>query len=589
MHLRRTCFVLFALCGCASRVAAQSWIVVPVVVGSSEDADLSGSRAHAAVSSELARNVRVLDAKRARERFETRGSSAAVAATHSDIDQLARDAQQALYHVAMGLYTSASADVQRVLERADRALESLNRESHAARQLLDSCLFIVRARLQEKKGRLAREQALECRRLVPDIEPDPSMHPAEVIGELAAAEAEVDSRRPASLRVTSDPNGCAAFVQGRNLGVTPLELPRLSPGEYRIQAECVPGEYGRVHRVNLGQSRAVVHVDAHLDAAVQTGSGISLRYGTAAASSRLAVPHAIEVGRVVGAQRIALIVPEPTSEGWVRISAIEVENGKLIAQVLTQVTDTGEVAHLGEALASLRAGRSRDFGGVRPAPLAISQAGAAPAAASSSFSPTATPGSAAVTAASDDNSEPGGGPGAAVWTIAAVGAATHVAGWVLYARLLGLEADYRKVSDLSDTGEAERRRSRIDDFELIPPLVAAGGAVLGTAALPWLLPSSEARDVPGWALGVGGGGVALAVVSAVLMIRGTSCENYDPLARCDDVLTTSHLGTMLLGSALPLLSVPVIYFARSLGADAKPELSFVVSHEHASLHWRGTL
>ncbi|HMI91061.1 MAG TPA: PEGA domain-containing protein, partial [Polyangiales bacterium] len=417
---------------------------------------------------------------------------------------------------------------------------------------------------------------------------DPSMHPAEVIGELAAAEAETDSRRPASLRVTSDPTGCAAFVQGRNLGITPLELPRLGPGEYRIQAECVPGEYGRVHRVTLGQSRAIVHVDAHLDAAVQTGSGISLRYGTAAASARLAVQHAIEVGRVVGAQRIALIVPEPANQGWIRISTIEVENGKLVAQVVTRVADNGEVAHLAEAIASLRAGRSMDFGGGGPAPLALSPVLAAQAASSASSSALA-PRASSAAPASDDSKDTGAGPGAAVWTIAAVGAATHVTGWVLYGRLLGLEADYRKVSDLSDTSEAERRRSRIDDFELVPPLVAGGGAVLGTAALPWLLPSSEARDVPGWALGVGGGGIALAAVGIVLMVRGTSCDSYDRLGRCDDGRTTSHLGTMLLGSALPLLSVPVIYFARSLGADAQPDLSFVVAHEGASLHWRGTL
>ena len=587
MHRGAVCIFLLALgAALAPSAEAQSWIVVPVVVGSSEDAELAGSRASGAISAELARTVRVLDAKSARDRFESRGSSSAVAATHTDIDQLARDAQQALYHVAMGLYTTASADVKRVLERADRALESLNRETVAARHLLDSCLFNVRARLEERKARAAREQALECRRLVPDIEPDPSMHPADVIGEVAAAEAEIDARRSASLRVTSDPTGCAAFVQGRNLGNTPLELQRLSPGEYRIQAECVPGEYGRVHRVTLGTSRAVVHVDSHLDAAVQTGSGISLRYGTPAASARLAPRHATEVARVVGAQFVALIAPEPVGDGWIRISALQVESGKLLAEVVTRVGDDSEVGHLREAVTALRAGHSATFG-EPPLVKAVRPVAGEEAPASSATGPEADSQRDTMKAESDARDD--SGADAAVWTIAAIGAAAHVTGWALYARSLALEADYRKVRDLTDTREAERRLARADDFALVPPLVAAGGAVVTTAAMPWLLPKSEASDVPTWALVAGGAGIALAAVGTVFLVRGADCGDHDRLTRCDDVPTTSHLGLMLLDTALPVLGIPVVYFVRSLRDEANDELSLTASHEGAVLYWRGTL
>ena len=587
MQLGLACLLTFALVATVtSSVEAQSWIVVPVVVGSPEDADLSSARAHAAISAELARSSQVIEARIARDRFEARGSSSAVAATHGDIDQLARDAQQALYHVAMGLYTSASADVKRVLERADRALESLNRETIAARHLLDSCLFIVRARLQERKARAARDQALECRRLVPDIEPDPSIHPPDVIGEVAAAEAEIGARRSASLRVTSEPTGCAAFVQGRNLGMTPLELQRLSPGEYRIQAECVPGEYGRVHRVTLGTSRAVVHVDSHLDVAVQTGSGISLRYGTASSSTRLAVRHATEVARVIGAQRVALIVPDPVGSGWVRISALEVESGKLAAEVFTQVGPGGEVAHLRDAVTALRAGRSTTFGGPRPTFSPRSEA-TEPVVSSTTGTPAPSPVQAETHGRNvqQDNAD----TEAVVWTIAAVGAATHVTGWVLYTRTLALEADYRKVRDLTDTSEAERRLARLDDFTFVPPLVGAGGAVVTTAAMPWLLPKASARGVPVWAFAAGGAGAALATIGAVFLVRGASCEEHDRFTRCDDVPTTSHLGLMLLDSAAPLLSVPVVYFVRSLGVDASQDLSLAPMQHGAVVYWRGTL
>jgi hypothetical protein len=569
------------------RGAAQSWVVVPVVVGSSEDADLSAMRARTAISAGLEHVAPIMDPKTARETFELRGSSAPVAATHGDIDQLARDARQALYHVAMGLYTSASDDVQRVLARADRALESLNRETLAARQLLDSCLFIVRARMQERKPKAARQQALECRRLVPDIEPDASMHPPDVIGELAAAEAELEAQRPAALRVTSEPSGCPVFVQGRNLGSTPLELPRLSPGDYRIQVECVPGEYGRVHRITLGQSRAVVHVDSHFDAAVQSGDGVSLRYGSAAASGRLALLHGVEVGRLVGARYAALIAPEPGGAGAIRISALEVTHGRVLAQVLVRVDESGEIAHLSEAIHALRDGQSVDFLGVAPAPLAQTQTMPAPPAVVSASALPVPVSEELAADGSDASSGPESAPSAVGWTLGATGVASYLTAWVLYAHQLGLEADYRKVRGLQDTSEAQRRRARIASFELVPPLVGGAGAAATTVALAWLLPPS--RKVPPWSLGVGIGGLVLTGGGIALLIRGSSCTDFDRLARCDDVVSTSHLGALLLETAVPLLSVPIVHFIRLRGGPEDSGLSLRASRRAVSLNWRGTL
>jgi hypothetical protein len=572
----------------SSRAAAQSWVVIPVVVGDSDAAELAASHARDPISAELAKSVPVLSPKTGRDRFEARGSSAPVAATHGDLDQLARDAQQALYHVAMGLYTSASADVARVLKRADHALESLNRETLSARQLLDSCLFIVRARLQERKPKAAREQALECRRLVPDIDPDASIHPPDVIGEVAAAEAQLESQRPASLRVTSEPSGCPVFIQGRNLGSTPLELPRLTPGAYRIQVECVPGEYGRVHRVTLGEQRTLVHVDSHFDAATQTGDGISLRYSTRATSERFALRHGIEVARLVGARYVAVIAPE--GDGKIRISSLEVAHGKPLAQVIVGSDETGAFVDVSEAIAALRAGRSQDFSGVVPVAIASTPA-VTPAAVSSVTQqrPASTHAHAGDASIRRDSDDDGQGPGAAGWTLAAVGAAAHLTGWALYAHQLSLESDYRKVRGLSDTSEARRRLARIDGFELLPPLTSAGGALLLTASLPWLLPRADSQPVPGWSIGVGVAGLAFAGTGVALLVRGAGCDEFDPLARCDDVVTTTHLGAQLLSSAVPLLALPAVYVLRSLGASEETPLTIDASPTGATLYWRGTL
>jgi hypothetical protein len=583
-------FVVVVVLACAGSAAAEPWVVVPVVVGSDESAQLAASRAAAPLAEALEQKTRVLAPAIARERFETRASSPPMAATHTDLDQIARDAQLALYHVAMGLYTSASTDVERVMSRADRALESLNRETLAARQLLDSCLFIVRARLNERKPQAARTQALECRRLVPDIEPDASMHPPDVIGELAAAEAQLESQEPGSLRVTSAPSGCPVFVQGRNLGQTPLELPRLSRGEYRVQVECVPGQYGRVHRVTLGPSRSVVHVDSHFDAVVQSSDGVSLVYSNQDAAQRDARAHALEVGRAVGARQVALITPEPGANDRVRIVALEVQNGQLLATVLVPLDSAGALGHANEAVAALTDGHSLDL--TAEAPVALPVEEAAPVVPVHAAEPAQL---AAATTAPLEESDPvpadevSSAPSAAAWVLGGAGAATLVTGFVLYVHLLELDSDYRKVRELSDTSEAQRRLERIDSFELWPPVIALSGAALTTAALPLLLPQAPPHQAPTWALVTGGAGLATAAVGTYFLVAAGDCE-LDRFARCDEVASVTRLGAMLISVGAPLLAVPIVYWVRG---DSGGTEDFAVTLEASprafGLQWRGKL
>jgi hypothetical protein len=586
----RTLILRMALWTCAAawlpaRVLAEPWVVVPVVVATEQEARLEGTHAARPLAEALAEHARVVPFAAARERFETRGSSAPVAATHSDLDQIARDAQLALYHVAMGLYGTASSDVERVMQRADRALESLNRESLAARQLLDSCLFIVRARLQARKPEAARAQALECRRLVPDIEPEAAVHPPDVIGELAAAEATIEMQSPGSLRVTSEPSGCPVFIQGRNLGQTPLELPRLSRGEYRVQVECVPGQFGRVHRVTLGPSRTVVHVDSRFDSAVQSSDTVSLRYPNDALEKKYAATHAVEIGRAVGARYVALVMPERQVAGRVRITAFEVESGKWLASVLAALDDANALRSASAAAEALVAGRSLDFTVEPPAPLSAPVELEAPVALAAPVSERSNALSLDAPAQKDES----GGPGVLAWSLGAVGAVAHVIGWGLYAQQLALEADYRKVRDLEDTAEAERRLDNIEAFELAPLLTAFGGSALMTASLPMLLPDTGSASPPVLGYVAGGAGVAIAGAGAYLLIAGGSCDRFDALGRCDDVPATTRLGAMLISASLPLLSIPIVYWVRGLGVSDDTAVALEGSHQHVLVRWRGRL
>jgi hypothetical protein len=350
---------------------AESWLILTSSLAD-DDHSIEAPGALAAALSARLDSHKLMSGKQARTYFEQRGSSAPVAVSHSDLEALAHDAQLALYHVASGLLSQARRDVSRALLRADKALESLNRESVSARQVLDACLFLVRAHLMAHQHAEALEQALECRRRVPELQPDPKMHPPDVIGLVAEAEAELRLRDPGSLRVESEPAGCTVYVNGRGLGQAPLELPQLSPGEYRLQAECVGGEVGRVHRTVLGPGRLVKRIDPRFDSAVVTSMDVSLRYPHATDQYTHGERDAVEVGRVVGVDTVVWVHPALDDQlrprpGLVEVGVLRVRDEALQSLVRIRVSDTDKV---GSAAKALEGGKFVDLSEGEGRPLA---------------------------------------------------------------------------------------------------------------------------------------------------------------------------------------------------------------------------
>jgi hypothetical protein len=591
------------------------WLLLPSSVATEGEGTPSARRA----SQQLARvlsagSPRLFPSERARTRFEQPGSTAPLMVSHSDLDALARDAQMALYHVASGLPARARADVERALARADKVLESLNRESLAAQQLLDACLYLVRAHLQGQKRQAARAQALECRRLVPDIEPDGTMHPPDVIGILAEAEAELRQHEPGSLRVESEPDGCAVYVNGRHLGEAPLELPQLSPGEYRVQAECQEGIAGRVHRVTIGDTRVVKRIDTRFDAAVQTSLDLALRFDTMNAENEYAYADALEVARVVGVDSVLLVLPVLDLEGHgtnvVQVDRIDTQSGKLAAAVRLRLDDKNAIdpGALAAAVHDLRAGAKRDHSGstavaiadvesaarlpeARPAPRASE------AAAIGAPSPNATAeANESDTTAADaehDRADRGSGwsPSALGIALGASGAVATLASWGLFGYQLSLEADYRDRKQSKPPRDYLAALADLDSIELVPLAVGGAGAALLTGSLPWLLPQSE-RRVPSLAIASGALGGVLAVTGAVLLVRGGNCDDTDLVGRCEDVVATTRLGGLLLEGALPWLTVPLVYLLRGPsqpGDTARMTLEPTPDARGARLIWRGAL
>ncbi len=596
------CLASGALLTAPAAADSDEWLVLPVTVAG--DAAGTPSSRHAAQL--LARRLtadgaRVMAPDRARASFEQRGSTAPLMIGHGDLDALARDAQMALYHVASGLPSKARADVERALARADKVLESLNREAVAAQQLLDACLYLVRAHLQDKNRDAAREQALECRRLVPDVEPDGTMHPPDVIGVLAEAEAALRQREPGSLRVESEPEGCAVFLNGRRLGTAPLELPQLSPGEYRVQAECEEGRAGRVHRVTVASSRVVMHIDTGLDAAVQTSLDLSLRYDGAEPQRQRVYGDALEIARALGVAEVLLVLPVASAEGAltdvVQVDRIRARDGSLLAAARLRVDSAGaiESGTLTAALASLREGAQRDHTAAATTPIAdieaparilkpreasveAAQARAVLTATRAASSSTDTNASAAVVDSergSDYDASAADAPPTTVGAVLGItGGVGMLAGLGLFGYQLSLELDYSSQKDEGDVVAYRTTKTNLESVELVPLIVTGSGALLLTASLPWLLPESPELPVLALVSGIAGG--ALAITGGVLLAVGSGCNEFDIEGRCTDILATTRLGGILLETALPLGAVPVVYLLRGDGSgEARAALGVV--------------
>ncbi|KPK50507.1 MAG: hypothetical protein AMJ63_14500 [Myxococcales bacterium SG8_38_1] len=203
--------------------AGERWLVLPVH-GAEADSE-SGVRIetlHTEAESlrhELSRRGKeVWRADRASERFEAVGSAPAPEVSQSDIDRWVERSRAAVRHLARADYKAARRELKAAQRLADRAAEELNREAARAQQVLDTCLFMVRAYVETKNSVEARRQARECRQLVPRVEPSAFRHTPEVRAVLAQVDAEIASEAPGTLEVTSTPPDCLVRINGVELG-----------------------------------------------------------------------------------------------------------------------------------------------------------------------------------------------------------------------------------------------------------------------------------------------------------------------------------------------------------------------------------
>lgn len=543
-----------ALSGPVASAQSRSLLVLPVAIGDADPA-AEAARAERIVASIPSGELSPLPLASARARFEESASAEPPSVSESDIERWLTLSRQVVRHLAHADYAAAREMLLEAQLLFDRAAEELNREPARARQVLDTCLYEVRALVEARDPR-AQPRALECRRLVPRVEPSRLLHPPEVIELLAQIDRRLAQAPPGRLQIESEPSGCAVRLNGIELGRTPFVAGDLVPGDYRAQVECDSGRRARVHRVRVGEGTTLVRVDARFDAAVRTDTVLRLAYPAPAAASHRR-GDAQRIAGVLGAEEVWLVLD--AGRGVMRIERLDAREGRVRAVVRAHETA------LGNAIGALTAGRSGDW----------------------------TSGTAV--ALSGEPREVDGGPrgeGSADRTgeivLGSLMGAAAIGGWISAFGFYEwrLAAGRRlAVAEPTDPDYLTRQQVWLDRRYPIW-ITSWASAIVGTAALPFLLPSEQ--DVPWWSWMIAGAGAVVAAIGIAEIVLASPCASTErQTQQCVDRAAPIDRGIIVSSMALPLVSVPVVYAIRALTGSPPANAGIEVGPQGARIQVGG--
>ncbi|MGB5375892.1 MAG: PEGA domain-containing protein [Polyangiales bacterium] len=543
-----------------THVREHRWLVVPTLGGETRSEGASIEQLHTiaeALRQELVlRGHSVWRADRASERFEVVGSAPAPTISQSDIDLWVERSRAAVRYLARADYKAARRELKAAQRLANRAAAELNREAARAQQVLDTCLFMVRAYVETKNDAEARKQARECRRLVPRVEPTAFRHTPEVRELLTQVDQEMASEAPGDLEVRSTPSDCVVRINGVEFGRTPLSGIELPVGTYRVQVECEEDKRGRIHRVDISSGPNLLDFNAALERAVRTRPVLHLQYDSHESWSER-MEQASEVGSILGGADVLVLSAQGAGLVRLDLSALKYEPASAWLAVPYGAPETEDVRRVMDALLE---GRSVDFTGPHPMARASWSADVAP-----KVEVEAT--AADVVDVESENERGVPRPRnqrIAGWSLFGVGVASIGASVGLH-RWRGELGDRLAASPGNLNAAQQWNDARIGVWT-----TAAFSGVATSAAMPLLLPEYERTPWWGWTLGaVGLGLTGYAIYEGVTM---TGCpEPYiaDLSAVRSCVARGQEAGrlSLALAGAAPLLSIPLVYLFRPLRAE----------------------
>lgn len=543
------------------------WVIVPA--SATDDISAIQATVKAMEAALSARGALVLPPQRAVTLFEQKGSGPPVKVTDTQIQRLDVLMKEALQLIVVREHSKALEVLRQAQALIDDAIAELNRSKTQAQNVLDTCLYMVRALHDAGDGTQAKEQARACVRLVPVGEADPRKHPPEIVA-LYEEASRPGPGKTGSLSVNSEPQGCDVRINGLRLGQTPFTMTDLYPGDYQVQVECDPDRRGRLHQATIGTQGTEIFVDVELERAVRTEPLLRLRYAHEPAAERQ-LRDARDIAELLQVEAVVLA-------SWPTADVLELQvvkraqpNRVVLVRIPTSpLGPTSDVATHGAV--ALVNDQCLDFTG--PRALTIACPGEAPR-----------------------PLRPPRGQWISGLTLVSAGGASLVASYALliWRRDTGKVVIEQLQASPSITTNQEKWLHLGDGVVA----TAATGGALTVAAMPLFLPYRS--KTPWWAWLSGGLGVGLAVGSIVSGATAESapagnrkCEDrlpsIDDAQACVDRGRSVDRAIVLGATAAPLLTIPLVYLLRrdekKLGASVTPSVAF--GPTGGSLSFRGS-
>ncbi len=534
---------------------AQSadWVVVPS--SAAEDASWMEPTVGILGDALSRRGIQMLPPEQAATAFEQRGSAPSTRVTDSDVQEWVNRSREAIRHLARGDYATALKELKEAQVLSRKAADELNRVQNRSQNVLDTCLYMVRALLETGNRARAKAQVEECVRLVPQGEPSQHMHPPNVVS-LYKEASQPGPEQTGALVVSSDPTDCDVRINGLRFGKTPFEMSDLYPGEYQVQVECDPGRRGRVHPVSVRSGKTEVFVDVQFDRVVRTEPLLRLQYDDKPGPERQA-RDAQEIAKVLRAGAVVLAtVPSTDMMELQVVSGTERRRGR----VRIPTTPSGPTSSVASAAAvALANGECTDFTGPKPVAIdcetARAEARAAPKVTKEKDTPSGWPAD-----------RPPRGQWISGLTLVSAGGASLLAGYGLLIARRG--AGDTLVADFNPNDQTDQLKWT--NLGNAIPLMGTVGGVLTVTAMPLVLPYRS--KTPWWAWLSGGLGVGAAVGAIVSGVRAegvpggsNKCEllvNQASAQACVDRGRSINRAVMLGTTAAPLLTMPLVYLFR---------------------------
>ncbi|MCB9708433.1 MAG: PEGA domain-containing protein [Myxococcales bacterium] len=347
----------------------SSWAVIPSM-DASRQYDWTRAAAERLRTELRSMGLQVKDLRESQSAFERRHSRFPAQLAATEVSAFEQCAHHAESHIAGASYKKTLAMAKKCLEPVIPKLEAFARDPVRAETIFNLCMFRTRAYIENRKSAEAKAAALECRRMLPDIQPSAVVHPPEVRKVMAEVD-RVLKTQGGRLRVTSSARGCAVYVNGRRMGQVPLSRGGLAPGTYGVQVDCQSGELSRVYPVTvLSRRLKKLHIDVGFEEALLSQPGLGLMYLTQAEHNQERLPHALMLVHALEASDALLITP--LEDGLLRIDRLDAQQRLVLASVrlrwnALEARFEGDV--LGEAMEALMEARSLDLSGPRPVPI----------------------------------------------------------------------------------------------------------------------------------------------------------------------------------------------------------------------------